>query len=228
MARVFDYGHYWPSNDQWTVSSVEVGDFGRYSFITSSVYMIFTKFVFKKTYFVKMRRLMVHLSTYDHYWPSYDQWTVSSVGFGNFDRFSLITSSIHMILTKFFFEKTYFVNMRRLMVHLSTYDPYWLTYDQWTVSSVGFGDIDRFSLITSSIHMIITKILFEEMRRMMVHFVIYGHYCLSYDQWTVLSVEFCDFDRFFFISSSIYMIIKKFFFHNTHIIIWHKLLALRR
>jgi hypothetical protein len=53
----------------------------------------------------------------------------------------------------------------------------------------------------------------------MAHLSTYGHDGLSYDRLTVSSVEFCDFDRFFVITSSIYMIIKKFFFHNTHIII---------
>jgi hypothetical protein len=100
--------------------------------------MIIQKFFFEKTYFVKTRVRMAHLSTYGHYWPSYDQITVSSVGFGDFDRFSLITSSVYMIIQKFFFEKTYFVKTRVLMVHLSTYDEYWLSYDQITVSSVGF------------------------------------------------------------------------------------------
>jgi hypothetical protein len=84
MVHLSSYGHYWPSYDQWTVSSVEVCDFGRFSWITPSIYMIFTKFVFEKTYFVKKRVLMVHLSTYGRYWLSYDWLTVSSVGFRRF------------------------------------------------------------------------------------------------------------------------------------------------
>jgi hypothetical protein len=59
------------------------------SSITSSIHMIFTKFLFEKTYFVKTHLLMVHLSTYDDYWPSYDQITVSSVGFRWFWPFFL-------------------------------------------------------------------------------------------------------------------------------------------
>jgi hypothetical protein len=100
--------------------------------------MIFTKFFFEKTYFIKTHLLMYHLSTYGHCWLSYDQITVSSVEVGDFGRFSLITSSAYMIIPKFFFEKTYFVKTHLLMVHLSTYDEYWLSYDQITVSSVGF------------------------------------------------------------------------------------------
>jgi hypothetical protein len=125
----------------------------RFFLITSPIHMIFTIFFFEKMYFVKTRRLMAYLSTYDHYWASYDQLTVSSVGFGDFDRFSLITSPIHMIFTIFFFEKTYFVKTRRLMAHSSTYDHYWVSYDQLTVSSVGFRRFRPFFLNNSfSIH----------------------------------------------------------------------------
>jgi hypothetical protein len=174
---------------------LDFSDFDRFSLITSSIHMIFTIFFFEKMYFVKTRRLMAHLSTYDHYWVSYDQLTVSSVGFGNFDRFSLITSPIHMIFTIFFFEKMYFVKTRRLMAHSFTYDHYWVSYDQITVSSVGFGDFDRFSLITPSVYMIIRKFFFEKMyfvktRRLMAHLSTYDSYWASYDQITVSSVGF--------------------------------------
>jgi hypothetical protein len=110
----------------------------RFSLITSSVYMIFTKFFFEKTYFVKMHLLMYHLSTYGHCWLSYDQLTVSSVEVGDFGLLFLNNfvsiHDVHQIL----FEKTYFVKTHLLMAYLSTYDEYWLSYDQITVSSVGF------------------------------------------------------------------------------------------
>jgi hypothetical protein len=140
---------------------LDFGDYDRFSLITSSVYMIITKFFFEKTYFVKTHLFMVHISSYGHYWLSYDRLTVSSVEFVNFDRFSLITSSIYMIITKFFFEKTYFVKTHLFMVHISSYGHYWLSYDRLTVSSVEFVNFDRFSLITSSIYMIIKKIFFH-------------------------------------------------------------------
>jgi hypothetical protein len=153
--------------------------------------------------------------------------------FGDFDRFSLITSSAYMIFTKFFFEKTYFVKTHLLMAHLSTYGHYWLSYDRLTVSSVGFRRFWPFFLNNFvSLHDN-PKILFWE-DVFCQDACTDGSFIYLRSWWTELWPINCfvrwvlRFWPFFVITSSIYMIIKKFFFHNTHIIIWHQLFPLLR